>query len=183
MSRFRFRVPALVAVALLAMTAAPRAHVEPAGAYGLGARVVLVVRHAETLADGSGDPPLSEAGRARAVSLARIASAYDVESVFATPYRRTLGTAGTAADWLGVRPQAVPIPSGGIPAHVSDVAARVRASDGPGVLVVGHSNTVPAIVEALTGIDVGTIGEGEYSRLFVVMLPPDGPATVHERSY
>lgn len=185
MRPLRFRLRTVAVVALLVLAAAPRAHVEPAGEPGAvaDARVVVVVRHAETLADGSSDPPLSEAGRARAEALARIAASFDVEAVFATTFRRTLGTAGTAADWLGVRPQAVPITSAGVPAHVSDVVARVRASDGAGVLVVGHSNTVPAIVQSLTGIAVGPIGETEYGRLFVVRLPADGPPTVEERAY
>ena len=148
-----------------------------------GDRVVLVVRHAETLADGTSDPPLSAAGRQRAVALARIAAAYDVEAVFATPFRRTQGTAETTAEWFGLVAEAVPVGASGIPAHASEVAARVRSAEGAGALVVGHSNTVPAVVLALTGVSVGPIAEGEYDRLFTVVLPAEGLPTVTERRY
>jgi broad specificity phosphatase PhoE len=148
-----------------------------------GSRVVVVVRHGETAADGSGDPPLSAAGIQRGLVLARIAASYDVEAAFATPFKRTRGTAERAAEWLGLRVEAVPIPAAGVSAHVADLVARVRAAPGPGVLVVGHSNTVPAVVLALTGVDIGPIAETEYSRLFVVVLPAEGTPTVEERSY
>jgi broad specificity phosphatase PhoE len=160
--------------ALTALAPAPRP---------MGPRVVVLVRHAEVSQDGSGDPPLSDAGRLRAETLARIAAAYDVEAAFVTPFRRTTHTAGPAAEWLGLKPEAVPIPGGGVPAHVADLAERIRRAPGAGVLVVGHSNTVPAVVLALTGQDVGPIGEDEFDRLFVVRLPADGPPTVEELTY
>jgi len=36
------------------------------------------------------------------------------------------------------------------------------------VLVVGHSNTIPAVVKALGGPEV-TIGENEYDNLFILV--------------
>jgi hypothetical protein len=42
------------------------------------------------------------------------------------------------------------------------------------VVVVGHSNTVPAIVEALSGRKVAPISDAEYDHLFIVTIPPDG---------
>jgi len=42
------------------------------------------------------------------------------------------------------------------------------------VLVVGHSNTVPEIVKALSGITVPAITDAEYDHIFVVVIPATG---------
>ncbi len=41
-------------------------------------------------------------------------------------------------------------------------------------LVVGHSNTTPALVEALGGDPIAPIDEMEYDRIYVVTVAPDG---------
>jgi len=146
-----------------------------------GARVVILVRHAEVTGAGS-DPVLSAAGQARAEVLARIAARYEVEAAFTTPFIRTNATAAPAAQWLGLRPEVVPV-AAGIPAHVNDVAERIRRAPGAVALVVGHSNTVPEVILALTGQTVTPIAETTFNRLFIVTLPPSGPATVVEQTY
>jgi hypothetical protein len=119
---------------------------------------------------------------ARAAELARIAAGFDVEATFVTPFRRTTNTALPTAESLGLRSESVPV-AAGVPAHVADLAARVQAAPGYASLVVGHSNTVPPVILALTGVDVGTIAEDEFDRLFILRFPVDGPATVEERTY
>ena len=42
------------------------------------------------------------------------------------------------------------------------------------VLIVGHSNTVPATVQALSGTTVPPIAETEYDRLYTVTLDAAG---------
>jgi hypothetical protein len=39
------------------------------------------------------------------------------------------------------------------------------------VLIVGHSDTVPKIVKALSGIEVGPMSDTEYGILYVVAVP------------
>jgi len=46
------------------------------------------------------------------------------------------------------------------------VIAKIREHAEDTVFVVGHSNTVPAIIKALGGPDV-TIGDNEYDNLFI----------------
>ena len=59
------------------------------------------------------------------------------------------------------------------------LAARLRASHATGtVLVVGHSNTVPAIAAALCGCDVPAMDETEYDRRLAVAIDADGNATL-----
>lgn len=140
--------------------------------------IALVVRHAEK-ATGTSDPPLTEAGRARAGALAEIAADLGVRAIYSTSFRRTLETAGPTSDRLGV-----PIDTRFGPADSAGLAAYVRESHGgETVLIVGHSNTVPAIVEALGGGEMAPIPETEYGTLYVVHPRADGRADVRIRRF
>src|SRR3546814_1202497 len=57
----------------------------------------VVVRHAEKVDDGSRDPSLTDAGRARAHALAELLRSRDVVAVYATDFRRTRDTAEPTA--------------------------------------------------------------------------------------
>ena len=46
------------------------------------------------------------------------------------------------------------------------------------MVVVGHSNTVPEIVEALSGEDIGAISEDRYGDVYIVTRPKLGRASV-----
>ena len=125
------------------------------------ATVIYLVRHAEKV-DESADPELSEAGRLRAVELARVLSEAGITTILSTDFRRTRGTAKPLAIALGVK---VEMYDPRAPATVS----RIRSLAGP-ILVVGHSNTAPALVTALGGDSHGTIADNEYDRLYIVVL-------------
>ena len=61
--------------------------------------------------------------------------------------------------------------AGSGPAHVKAVADTVRSRFAGGtVLVVGHSNTVTAIVAALGGPRLVDLCDAEYATLFVLTL-------------
>lgn len=136
--------------------------------------VVRVVRHAEK-APGTGDVPLSEAGVARAAAIAGIGRVAGVEAIITTQFARTRQTGATLASSLGITPEVVPA-TADLAKHAADVVAAVRHHAGQAVLVVGHSNTVPAIVAALGGGTWRDLCEAEYDVLFTVVIPPDGPA-------
>ncbi|CAN5166706.1 hypothetical protein BH11MYX1_BH11MYX1_55170 [soil metagenome] len=55
------------------------------------------------------------------------------------------------------------------------LATLVRAATpSRAILVVGHSNTVPETVKALSGTTIAPIAETEYDRLYTVTLGDDG---------
>ncbi|HEX2190317.1 MAG TPA: phosphoglycerate mutase family protein, partial [Longimicrobiaceae bacterium] len=135
--------------------------------------VVVLVRHAEKAAAGGQDPELSPEGAARAAALAEALADAGVDAVVTTQLRRTRLTAEPLARALGLTPEAVPTTGGG-EAHVRAVADAVRRHSGKTVLVVGHSNTVPAIVGALGGPALDELCEHEYGNLFVMVLRPGG---------
>jgi hypothetical protein len=60
-------------------------------------------------------------------------------------------------------------------ANTALLIAKIKSHPNDVVLVIGHSNTVPAILKALTGVDV-SIADNEYDNLFVV-VPSTGTMT------
>jgi phosphohistidine phosphatase SixA len=165
---------ALLASVLLLLSAGAASGQEAGGI------TVVVVRHAEKV-DDSADPHLSEAGVRRAEALADALEHAGVTAILATQYRRTQETAAPLARRAGV-PVPVVETTGGAATHAAAVAAAVRAQP-PGalVVVVGHSNTVPAIIAALGGPDVGGIADEEYSDFFVLELEHGGTRLIRAR--
>jgi broad specificity phosphatase PhoE len=156
-------VLALLAVTLLA--AAPAPSVAPA-------TVVLLVRHAER-APGTGDVPISDVGQSRAQALAEIGKVAGVSAIITTQFQRTRQTAAPLAEALGITPVVVGTQSDGAK-HAAEVAAAVRQQAGKTVLVVGHSNTVAAIVAALGGPRFPDYCDPAYDNLVTMVLDAEG---------
>lgn len=142
---------------------------------------IIVVRHAEKAA-GTGDVPLSEAGRVRAAALAAALEDADVRQVITTPLTRTKQTAAPLAAALGLQPVEVGF-DGGFDVHARAVAERAVRTAGGAVLVVGHSNTVPAILAALGAPRLPDLCESVYDGLYVLTVPPAGPRTLVRATY
>jgi len=139
---------------------------------------VVVVRHAEKLADGA-DPALSDPGRARAQRLADLLRDAPLVAVYSTDTQRTRQTAKPAADAHGL---AVTIYNPRMP-PAEFVAWMEQAHPRGTVLVVGHSNTAPAIAAALCRCDVAPMVEGEFDRLMRVRFAEDGSAELSVERY
>ena len=131
--------------------------------------VIYLVRHAERADDGTRDPPLSEDGRARVRALRHVLADAAITHVHTTDLKRTRDTAQPVADDHGVSLSIYD------PFDLAGFAASLRATPG-NHLVSGHSNTTPSLVQALGGDPRGEVDEGEYDRLYVVVVSPSGPA-------
>jgi broad specificity phosphatase PhoE len=127
---------------------------------------VVVVRHAEKSAEPAADPGLSEQGKRRALALAAALRHAGIRRIVVSGYARTGETAAPLAALLDIVPLVADTGSD-IDAHVRGVVESVRGATGP-VLVVGHSNTVPAIIQGLGGPEVAPIAEDEFNRLYVL---------------
>ena len=148
------------------------------------ATVVVVLRHAEKATDDPRDPTLSEAGQARAQALARRLEPTGLDAVYATQYRRTQLTAAPAAAQAGVAVTVRPVDAANAASYGPDLARDLRALPaGSTALVVGHSNTVPAIVAAISGQPATEMPETEYDRYTVIVLDADGKARVFVSTY
>ncbi len=137
--------------------------------------VVFLVRHAEKAQDGDAkDPELSAAGRARAEALAKIVKDVGVTAIFATEFKRTQQTAAPLSRLTGIPITTVPAKD------TARLVAKLKKTVGC-ALVVGHSNTVPEIIRALGVTQPITIGDADYSNLFVVKTETNPPELIHRQ--
>lgn len=145
---------------------------------------VVLIRHAEKQVGAISDAPLSPPGEVRAARLAQMfgdASPFGrVDKIYVTDTRRTQQTAAGIAQRLSLVPEIVA--GKGDP---KEFARRVlRENRGGRALIVGHSNTVPEIVAALSGQhNVPPIGDDEFDTLYVVSVPSIGRASVLRLKY
>jgi broad specificity phosphatase PhoE len=123
---------------------------------------IFFVRHGEK-ADASEDTDLSEAGRARAESLATLLKDAEISAIFTTQFKRTQQTAAPLAKALHLEPAI--ISSKDQPALI----AKLRGASG-NVLVVGHGNTIPDLVKTLGIATPISITENDYDNLWIVLL-------------
>ena len=125
---------------------------------------IILVRHAEKSAP-RGDVSLSEIGQARAMSLVHALSDLNIRSIFMTELKRTKETAKPSAERFHVEPQVIAAND------IDGLVAKLRSTPIDGVtLVVGHSNTVPTIIEKLGAGPVKPIEDSEYDHLYIVTL-------------
>jgi phosphohistidine phosphatase SixA len=131
--------------------------------------MVMVMRHAESAAGSGEDPLLSAEGEARAQRLAAMmttAQGFAPDGIIVSSMRRTQETARPLAAALGIPVVVVE--------SMDPRALAERALDdfhGRRVLVIGHSNTVPGIVQRLSREQVPAMSESEYGALYVVAVP------------
>ena len=129
---------------------------------------IFLVRHAEAV-DGE-DPGLSSMGRERAAALVHAFEDVALDAIHSTPLNRTLETAGPTAEHHGLEIIRTD-PTG---TFAEDMANMLRTNHvGETVLVVSHSNTVPAIINALGGGPLEDLPHDEYDALFLVTMSGD----------
>jgi 2,3-bisphosphoglycerate-dependent phosphoglycerate mutase len=140
---------------------------------------VILVRHAEKRIEPSNpDPDLTPAGEARALEIARMFSNSGINAIYATQYKRTQQTVKPLSEKAGV---AVTLLDAN---QVDELANRVLTSNrGQTVFVAGHNNTVPAVINKLSGENIQVIPESEYDNLFIVTVYRYGKAKVLHLKY
>lgn len=128
-------------------------------------RNIYVVRHAEK--DSGNNPVLSAEGRQRAGDLYRTLKNKKIDLIFVSQYRRTALT----ADSLRIR-QNIDTVHYKADASGDDLFEMLdeKATGATNILIVGHSNTIPAIVRRAGAQDYTTkeLDENEYDKLFIV---------------
>jgi broad specificity phosphatase PhoE len=143
--------------------------------------VVLLVRHAEKGAQPPQDPPLTAAGEERARALVAVARDAGVSAIITTQFERTRKTAEPTAVALHITPEVVA--AGPAAQHAKAVVDQILKHGGGTVLVVGHSNTIPAIVGALGAPQPRDLCDSEYDQLFVVIIGDTGPPRLIKSRY
>lgn len=142
-----------------------------AAAYSQGIGTVFLVRHAEKTSTAR-DATLSPQGRKRAECLAHTLGDAGIQVIFATGFVRTQETARPLTKKLGLKVVTVEY------RDTTGLVEKLRAMSDKTVLVVAHSDTLPAIIDALGAGKVDPIKEDEFDRLFVFHHTGPGSGSV-----
>lgn len=148
-----------------------------------GTTTIILVRHAEkeTVVSGDemmkADPPLSREGKARAMRLIEALKDFKPTGIYATNFKRTMNTVMPLADVNQLAVQSYD------PRNQQPFAEKLKAAAGQTIVVAGHSNTIPRLVNLLLGEEkYADLADSVYNKIFIVRIT-DGSATVEEREY
>ncbi|MCG2612060.1 histidine phosphatase family protein [Flavobacterium sp. SM15] len=121
------------------------------------------IRHAEKV-DNSLNPDLSEVGLKRAENWSKIFSAIRFDEIYSTNYKRTIETATPTAEKNKISIK--------IYDHKTiDIASFIKENSGKNVLLVGHSNTIPNLVNQIIGEKVyPDIEDTTFGNLYIVTI-------------
>ena len=131
----------------------------------------IIVRHAEkdtTLANAkmmASDPPLNSIGETRALSLADKLKDYKINQIYSSNYKRTKATASPIAKAQNLN---VAIYD---PRNLDAFATQLLSSENTGktILIVGHSNSSPKLVNLLIKQDqYKDLDESIYDTYWIV---------------
>jgi broad specificity phosphatase PhoE len=124
---------------------------------------VIVVRHAEKANDGTKNPSLSDEGQNRAKRLAEMLKDLKIDEAYATPYKRTNET---LIPLCGVNQIAIQTYDAFKP---SIIEQAVKNGSGKTIIVAGHSNTVPLLVNTLIKENrFSEMDENDYGKLWIL---------------
>ena len=163
--RHRFHLSrGLAAWALSAVVASAAFAAPPSGPCDAPSTTIVIVRHADRA--GTADS-LSSAGMVRAQDLARVLATANITHIYHSDTHRTRDTAAPLVAALGLEPFEYPAKD------VAVLIERILLDDaGKAVLVVGHINTVPAILTALGAPPMPDLCDAEHANLFVLRMGP-----------
>ena len=122
------------------------------------------------------DPPLSPAGEQRAAKLAAMLANSGIKSIFTSEFKRTRQTAAPLAQKLKLTPMM------GAAQDPGPLLAQLRRTQGNS-LVVGHADTLPALIRQLGVTEPVTIGDNDYDNLFIVVRGAAGKASLIRLKY
>ncbi len=145
--------------------------------------VVLGVRHAERNNAVSCEPPQihgidnvdlivnSAMQSQRAQALAHVCENAGITAIYASDFCRTQKTVGPLAERLGITTNVVSQHAVDGTPNVDDLIAQINTNHtNQVVLIAGHSETAPLIVEKPGGGEIPAIAGNEFDNLFVVTI-------------
>ena len=172
MKTIRLFIFSLLAVGVISCkenTKLPEEAVEPV------VTTFYLIRHAEkdlSNADNI-DPELTQKGLGRAMHWAEILDDVSLDAIYSTDYERTSQTAAPAA----VKQDVIVTFHNPMDLDIEQFKIDNLGND---VLVVGHSNTTPDLVNRLIGEEKYLqLDESEYGHLFIVQVIGDKTTDTH----
>lgn len=135
---------------------------------------IYIVRHAEKAPVEVGasqmmtsDPPLSDAGKVRAIALRDRLKGENVRYIFSTNTKRTITTAQPLNELIGTTQIEIYSSKKDSTDAFIEKLKTIRKGD---VLVVGHSNTIDDLANKLCGQTFvpGDLKDSEYDNLYII---------------
>jgi len=139
---------------------------------------IFIVRHVEKKNPKDDQSLLSPAGFKRAEDLRRVFSSVDLKAVYRTEYGRTAQTGAPTA--AAHKLAAIETKSDDVKGLAKLLRARPANED---VLVVGHSDTIPDLLNELGVSTRAAIAPGDYDNLFIVARREGGEPAFHWLHY
>jgi 2,3-bisphosphoglycerate-dependent phosphoglycerate mutase len=161
----------LLAVAIILITSA---------AYAQQAiTTFIVVRHAEkSMTESTSDPSLAPEGSERANKLAVLLKEVNVSAIYSTNYKRTKSTVTPIAEAKSISIQDYKS------LKEAELDEIIKKYPGGTIVIAGHSNTVPGIVNLLIGKEqYKNLDDSNYGSLFIVSVTERGKASVTLLTY
>jgi phosphohistidine phosphatase SixA len=133
---------------------------------------LILIRHAEK-AGPTGDVPLTEAGKVRAIALAHVLRNANISTIFTTNLQRTQLTAAPIAKLLNLKPVILPVED------AAGLAAKLAALPaGSTALIVNHNPLVLQLATAFGAKNVADMDEHEYDRMMILTPGADGKSVL-----
>lgn len=132
----------------------------------------IFIRHAEKMDDGTSDPDLSAEGIERAQGWIELLDEYNISAIYSTPYKRTQQTAAPIAEHLGLEVQEYGF------SNIDSLVTRFKdLHKNTAILIVGHSNTTPMLVNVMLQYrEYPNLEESDYETYFLVIINEEGKA-------
>ncbi len=124
---------------------------------------IIIVRHAEKIDDGTKNPALSEAGTVRAEKLNKMLLEFEIDKLFSSPYLRTTATLQPIAASRKLEINSYS------PSDKNFAASLLQNEKGKTIVVAGHSNTCPDLVNSLIKKPkYQALDESDYGKIWIV---------------
>lgn len=135
-----------------------------------GITKIIIVRHAEKNKDNSDNPSLSADGKIRAERLNKMLSELKIDKLYATPYARTHETLQPIA--IARKMQIANFS----PSDKDFAKNLVYNEKGKTIVIAGHSNTCPALVNNLIKEDkYKELDESDYGKIWILTFRNEQP--------
>ena len=136
--------------------------------------VFFIVRHSEKDTAGGTNADLNAVGRGRANAFVSIFKKIPIHKIYSTDKPRTKNTAKPLAAF-----KRCPVEIYDAKMQKELLESLIKLDKGKKVFIVGHSNTVPQLVNILRGSDVEKdLADNDYSTMYIVSVKQIGEAKV-----
>lgn len=133
-----------------------------------GVTQIYILRHTEKEDEISEDPLLSETGIKRAKYWKQVLAHTELDHIYTTDLRRNVQTAKTVAENYDIKPEIYHPLS-------FDIVELTNEIKGQKVLIIGHSNTIPDMVNRIIGESTyPPMSHTDYDKLFLITINTNG---------